>query len=124
MNMPKITNVYAILLILLGIIGFVVTGMEHKTALIPTFFGLVVMVVGILAQNPKNRKNSMHLAAALALLGFAATVRGVVNLITMLGGGVVERPGAAISQSIMGLLSLIFVLLCVKSFIEARRKQA
>ena len=39
----------------------------------------------------------------------------------MLSGGEVQRPAAAVSQSIMAMLMGIFVGLCVRSFIEARR---
>ena len=124
MNMPRLTIVYATALILLGVIGYFVTDMISVTALIPTFFGLPVMVVGILAKNPSQKKHFMHLAAALGLLGFAGTVKGIFGMFTLLGGGEVARPGAVISQTIMAALSLIFVLLCVKSFIAARKNRA
>ena len=39
----------------------------------------------------------------------------------LLGGQEVARPAAVISQSIMGALTAVFVALCVKSFIDARK---
>ncbi len=123
MNMPKITIDYAILLILLGVIGYVATDMVSTTALIPTFFGLPMMVLGIMAKNPARKKHFMHVAAALGLLGFLGSARGISGFVTLVGGGEVARPGAVISQTIMAALSLIFVLLCVKSFIDARKNR-
>ncbi len=36
----------------------------------------------------------------------------------------VERPAATIAQGIMSVVCAIFVFLCVRSFIEARRARA
>lgn len=124
MNMQKVTMAYAISLILLGVIGNVVTGMVSATALIPMFFGLPVMAVAIGAKNPSRRKHAMHIAAALGMLGFLGASRGLTGFFTLIGGGEVARPGAVISQTIMAVLSLVFVLLCLKSFIEARRNRS
>lgn len=124
MNMPKITISYAVALILLGIIGYFATGMVSITALIPLFFGLPVMALGMMAANPARRKHFMHVAAALGLLGIVGSIKGLGGLFTIMGGGEVARPGATISKSIMAILSLIFVLLCVKSFIDARKKRS
>jgi len=121
MNMPKMTIIYAWALMLLGIIGYFATGMVSVTALIPMFFGLPIMALGIGAKHQARRKNVMHIAAALGLLGFLGSARGLGGLFTLIGGGEVARPGAVISQSIMAILSLVFVLLCVKSFIDARK---
>jgi hypothetical protein len=65
----------------------------------------------------------MHAAAALALLGFLGTVPGIIKLVKWQFGTVPARPAAVVSQSIMALLTLLFVLLCVRSFINARRSR-
>ena len=124
MNLPKTTIVYGIILIMLGMIGYFVTSQTSVTALIPAFFGMVIVIAGALAQKEPRRKHAMHAAAALALLGFFGTFRGIGSLVTLIGGGEVARPAAAISQSIMAVLSLGFVLLCIKSFKDARRNKA
>ncbi|HEX2897329.1 MAG TPA: hypothetical protein VHP63_04685 [candidate division Zixibacteria bacterium] len=123
MNMQKAIMAYAISLILLGVIGYYVTGMVSVTALIPTFFGLPIMVLAIAAKNPARRKHVMHIAVVLGLIGFIGGARGLGGFFTLIGGGEVARPGAVISQTIMAVLSLIFVLLCVKSFINARKNR-
>lgn len=49
--MPFITILFALDLIITGIVGFVVTGKEHFTALIPSFIGTLLLVLGLLAFN-------------------------------------------------------------------------
>lgn len=122
--MSSVTLWLGIILTTLGIVGYAGSGAESVTALIPAFFGIVFIVVGILARKEHLRKHMMHAAAALALLGFAGSVRGITSLFTMLGGGDVPRPFATIMQSIMAVLTLGFVLLAVKSFVDARRQRA
>ena len=122
MNMPKITIVYAVLLIALGLVGFFGFGRSSITALIPAFFGVLVLVAGLLARDEKLRRHAMHAASALGLLGFLGTVTGLVKFFTLIGGGEVARPAAVISQAVMAILSLIFFILCLQSFIAARRK--
>jgi hypothetical protein len=108
-------------LILLGLIGYFATGAVSVTALIPAFFGIVLALLGWLARDDKRRKLVMHIAVVVGLLGFAGSVSGIPKLIRMLGGAEIARPAAAVSQSVMAVLTGIFVVLCVKSFIDARR---
>ena len=121
MNMPKATIWFAAALILLGVIGYVATGMVSVTALIPAFFGLVFLILGVLARKESLAKHVMHAASVLALLGVAGSFSGIPSVITMLGGGAVGMPAAAVSRAIMALLSLGYLVLCIKSFIDARR---
>lgn len=108
-------------LILLGLGGYFGTGTSSPTALIPAAFGLLLVLLGGLARDPNRRKMAMHIAVVIGLLGFLGALRGIPATITLLSGGTVARPAAAISQAIMAVLMLIFVALCVRSFIEARR---
>jgi hypothetical protein len=66
----------------------------------------------------------MHIAAAVGLLGFLGAARGLTRIGAVLAGEPVERPAAIIAQSIMAVLCLVFVGLCVRSFINARRNPA
>jgi hypothetical protein len=121
MNMPVLAIVYAVLLIVLGIGGYVLTGAASVTALIPAFLGGAVLIAGLTALNDRYRKHAMHAAALLALIGLAGTAPGLAKLFSLIAGGELERPEAVISQSIMALLSLAFFGLCLKSFLDARR---
>ena len=122
MNMPKVTISYAVLLIALGLVGFFGFGRSSVTALIPAFFGILVLVAGLLALDEKMRRHAMHAASVLGLLGFLGTVSGLIKFFTLISGGEVTRPAAVVSQAVMAVLSLIFFILCLKSFISARRK--
>jgi hypothetical protein len=119
--LPKVTIGLAVALIVLGVVGFVATGSTHPTALIPAFAGVLFAVLGFVAMNPAARKHAMHAAAALALLGFLITIPGLIGAIRLMTGGTVDNPAAAKAKAIMSVLCLVFVLLCVRSFIAARR---
>ena len=120
--MASLTIMFGVLMILLGVGGYLLTGAASPTALIPAYPGVLFVVLGVLARNERMRKHVMHLAAALSLVGFLAmAAMGWVKLARWAGGTVPARPAAVISQSILGLLLLIFLVLCVRSFINARR---
>jgi hypothetical protein len=120
----KTTIVIGILLVLLGVVGYAGVlggGSGHVTALIPAFFGVVLAILGGLALKPNLRKHAMHAAAALGVLGLAGTVPGVIKMLKWLGGTTPQRSGAVIAQTIMAAICVVFVVLCVQSFIAARK---
>lgn len=121
--MAKVTLLFAALMMALGLVGYLGSGHQHPTALIPFWWGLALGIFGILAISPKEsrRKLFMHINVTIALLGFiGALVEGI------LGRGK-PTPGqylisAETSKLWMAALMLIYVLLCVRSFINARRQ--
>jgi hypothetical protein len=115
---------FGIVLIILGLGGYFGTDMVSPTALIPAAFGLLLVIFGALARDEKRRKMAMHIAVTVGLLGFLGTVSGLLKLPTLVSGGVVERPAAVWSKSIMAVLMAVYVAMCVKSFIDARRRRA
>ena len=119
--MAQTTRFFGLALIALGIIGYIATDAVSVTALIPAFFGIVLMILGWVARNERYRKHAMHVAAVVGVVGFVGAAPGLVGLLTLLSGGEVQRPAAAVSQSIMAILMAIFVGLCVRSFVDARR---
>lgn len=120
--MAKITMIFGVLLIFLGATSYILLG-HHPHTFIPAGFGLLLVLFGALANTPvaKKRMLFMHIAVTVGLLGFLGTIPGIIGVIRMATGTVIERPDAAKVQAIMGTLCLIFVLLCVQSFITARR---
>jgi uncharacterized membrane protein HdeD (DUF308 family) len=122
--MPKLAIVLGIILIMLGLFAYFGLAAGSITALIPTFFGIPFLVLGIFGYRENLRKHMMHAAAALAVIGFLGTARGLYGFISMLGGTEVERSDAVTVQALMSVLCLIFVILAVKSFIAARKTQA
>jgi hypothetical protein len=115
---------FGVVLILLGLFGYIGTGMEHPTSLIPAIFGLLLVVFGAMARDDKKRKMAMHIAVVIGLLGFLGSASGLISLPAVLSGGQVERPMAVVSKSIMAVLMAVYVAMCVKSFINARRARA
>jgi hypothetical protein len=114
---------FGIAFIVLGLAGYFGTGMVSMTALIPAAFGVVFCLLGLVARDPDKRKHAMHGAAALGVIAFFGSGRGLTKIWPLLAGEPVDRPSAVIAQALMALLSLIFVALCVKSFIDARRSR-
>ena len=68
----------------------------------------------------------MHIAVTLGLLGFLGTVKGGIidYLLMTINGQQFPHPAAVEEKAAMCLLLLVFVVLCVRSFIEARRTRA
>jgi uncharacterized membrane protein len=126
--MPAITILIGVMLILVGVGGFgwasaydVKVGesvWKNATALIPSVIGLIIAACGALATNEKRRKNAMHAAVGVALLGLIAVL---ARLVPSLVGGI-KNSTAFVSQAITAILLLILIALGVNSFVRARRK--
>lgn len=119
--MAKVSIVFGLILIILGLVSYFGISSESITALIPAFLGAPILILGFLSLNEKYLKHSMHAAAVLMLLGFGGTVSGLIKFFRMLGGEIFERPSAITIQAIMAVICLIFLTLAIKSFIDARR---
>jgi hypothetical protein len=118
------TLAYGSFLVLLGLASYFLTGRQSVTALIPSFFGLVVLPMGLLAlTKPTHKRHFLHVAAALSLLGIAGTFKGFIRFFKMLGGEEVLRPEATTAQASMCLISLIYLAFCIRSFVAARMAQ-
>lgn len=118
--MPRITVVFALIYIALGLGGFFLTGAAHKTALIPAFIGVVLLVLGLLGGNEKLRMHVMHAALLIGLLALLGTARSLLKLPAAIDG-TAERPAAVFAQAATAVLSLVYLALGVRSFIAARR---
>jgi uncharacterized membrane protein len=124
--MAKITVVFAVLLIILGLVSYFGTGSQHPTALIPTWFGLALGVFGFLAMSPQEsrRKLFMHINVTIGLVGFiGAAWRAVSSYGHARSQGIEPDHIALAAQATMAGLLLVYVLMCVKSFIDVRRER-
>ena len=93
------------------------------TALIPAIFGVVFCLLGWLAGNERYRKHALHAAVLVGVVGFLGSASGLAGLMRLIAGTGVERPAAVVSQSVMAVVMAVFVALCVKSFVNARRQR-
>jgi sugar phosphate permease len=122
--MAKPAIVIALLLIGLGLFGYSQaevkeeTGKKSMTAMIPAFFGAPILVCGILALDPKKRKHAMHGAATVGLLGFLGSAAMLPK--TLKAEEVSQLK--VITQGGMAILCLVFVVMCIRSFIAARQE--
>ncbi|MFY7877560.1 MAG: hypothetical protein ACOVQM_19040 [Pirellula sp.] len=121
--MPKVTIVFGLLLCgLSAIVLLFKSDLKSWTWLIPSFVGLPLMTLGILAAIHANaRKHYMHAAVTLGLLGgLLALFRGVPQLVQFARGIQVDTLTAGMVWA-MTILCFAFVGLCVQSFIAARK---
>ena len=109
---------YGLALVALGVFGYFKSGGVSVTALIPAFLGTPVTVLALLSLNPKFLKIGMHIIVIIALLGFIATAKDTLGLIS---GKEIENQLAAYSKAITCIMSFAFVVFSVVSFIKARR---
>ena len=121
--MPSTTLTFAFAYLVLGIGGFVLTGSTHKTALIPCIFGALFLIFGLLARKDNLRKHAMHAAVLIALLALLGTAKSLAYLPDLFRG-TSEKPAAVITQSLNAGLSILYIFLAVRSFIQARRARS
>lgn len=122
--MAKITIVFAVLLIALGLVSYFGTGSAHPTALIPTWWGLALGIGGILAISPSERRRKifMHINVTVGALGCIGAVAAAMQ-----GYGAARSQGidpdyvALAAKLTMAALLAVYVQLCVRSFMAARR---
>ena len=119
--MPYITIGVGVLLTLIGVAGYVMSGMASWTALIPAFLGVPMALLGAVALKESLLKHAMHGAAMVGLLGLLGTASGAVKFVKMLGGAEVARPEAVKVQALVAVICAVFIGLCVNSFIQARK---
>jgi hypothetical protein len=120
--MPSISIICGVLLILIGIIGYgygLMNGNASITALIPAIFGILLAIFGFVSKAKDNlRKHLMHAAALVGLLGFLIPAGRILSRL-----GDFKFNFAALMLISMAVVCLVFVILCVKSFIDARRSR-
>ena len=122
--MVKVTLVFAVLLIALGLVGYLGTGSLHSTALIPAWIGVALGFGGLLAISPNEsrRKLFMHINVTIGVIGFLGgfveAVRGYLHAQAV---GLAPDRIALTDKLAMAVLMLFYVVLCVRSFTAARR---
>jgi hypothetical protein len=110
------------ILVLIGILGYAWGYFNPPlsyTSLIPAGFGVALMLFGHLSLMQESmRKHLMHVAVIIGLLGFLAALGGLFRK------GIPAGISAGIvSEIAMAAVCLVFVVLCVRSFIAVRRQR-
>ena len=120
--MVQTTIATGIALIVLGLGGYGLTGASSLTALIPAAFGLLFVAAGLLARHDRLRTQALHAALIVALLGLLGSVRGLFRIADVFHP-ISTRPTAIIAQAIMALVTLGYLMLSLRAFVQARRAQ-
>lgn len=124
--MPGISIATGVLLIAYGVYSFSIAEVKSPTALIPAYFGVGFLICGLIALKEKLLKHAMHAAAMLGVLGFiGGAIMGFPKLPKLISGEILDPKdiNKARSQNILALVCLIFVILCINSFIQARARR-
>lgn len=119
--MPRITIGLGGLLIAVGAIAYIATAFASWTALIPAILGAVILVSGLIGL--KNQKIGIRLALVVAVLGILGTAMNVMQLGALIAGDA-ERPTAVFTSTITFALLILYVVLGISSFVDARRRTA
>ena len=119
--MPLTAVVCGLLLIGVGILGYTLSDAENPvTALIPAGWGILLLIPALIALAKESaRKHAMHAAATVGLIGFLLAGGRLAMVLAKGGGSTLGQ----ISLGAMAVICLVFVILCVKSFIDARRSR-
>jgi hypothetical protein len=124
--MPTTTIICGVLLILIGIIGYgygMIGGKREPDGFDSRRFGLILAILGFAAK-AKGKFAKTHYARGgrRRLLGFLGTASSFLKIPALLNGTAERRRQSSRSSPQRDLC--IFVLLCVKSFADARRNRA
>ena len=118
MNYAKIGIFTGIILIAISLLGKFISGTESMTVFIPAFVGGPILLSSLLALNPKMLKLGMHISALFGLLGFLAAAMPVTK--QLVKGEFVWKLSTYLMVSMIFVCG-VFVVLCIKSFIDARK---
>jgi hypothetical protein len=127
---PFVAILCGLLLVGLGLDGYydLVGLVQPKelhaaTSLIPVYFGAALILCGLVALKESLLKHAMHLAAMVGLIGLLAGAGMGLPKLPKLLDHTAERPAAVRQQLGLAAICLVFVLLCINSFIQARRRR-
>ncbi|MDC3262778.1 hypothetical protein OAU47_00855 [Pelagibacterales bacterium] len=119
LTMENISLIYGIFLILWGIGVSYLSTSNSITSYIPSIFGLPILLFAILTLLiPSKKKLLMHIVVTFGLIIFL----GGLDFFRSLGSPF-ENVWADSSKLMMMITGFIFTLLCVKSFIFARKNK-
>ena len=111
----NVTLGYGVFLIAWGIVISIVSKSESITSYFPSILGAPLAVSGLMVmKKPEDRKLWMHVAATFGL--FCAL--GGIRFFMVMGDGITYASG---SQLMLLITGTAYTVLCVRSFIAARK---
>ncbi len=117
-NMPFVAIIEGGFLVLFGIIAYIYSGQASVTALIPSIFGLGILVPGYVAYyNSEMAKHAMHVTAVFALIGILGSLDSILGFLEG------EYSLANISKGVLLIICGEYLYFCILSFRAARIKR-
>ena len=116
MTMHRWTILFGLLLVAIGLVGYYFADAKQPMALIPAILGIAMFVCGVVAAQGAMRRLAMHVAALIGMIGFVGPMVTIFNDITN-----AANTAEVLAKGLTSALCLMFVLMCVNSFLEARR---
>ena len=116
-SIPSLTIFYGGFLVILGVLISYLSESDSITSFFPSMLGLPILLSGLLASKfPNKKKVWMHIAVTFGLL---CAIGGTRFFMKMSDG----LNYATLSMLMLFLSGSIYTMICVKSFIHARKNK-
>ncbi len=103
-----------------GIGAYVLSDFASVTALIPTIFGALFVVLGAIGRDDSRQRFSVYGIGLLATLGVLGSLRGVPDILALLTGGSVDSVVAPATQALMIVGCVVLVGSVARYTLESR----
>ena len=121
-SMENIAMIYGIFLIIWGVGVTLLSDSQSITSLIPTIFGLPIIILSFFAKKiPGRKKLLMHI---VVLIGFIIFLGGLDLIRGLFQGNIFDNLWASSSKFMMMISGVSFTILCIKSFIFNRKNKS
>ena len=115
-TIPRLTLLVGGALVVEGLGFYVGTGMTSMTSMIPSFFGIPLIAMSIMAtRQPEKAHFWMHIAVVFGLLTFLSGLMGVKGLVTN------DLTPSTSAQLLMAVMGGVYTFACIRSFTHARK---
>ena len=111
--MDRWTILFSLLLVAIGLGGYYFSDAKQPMALIPAVLGIAMFVCGMVAAQGAMRMLAIHVAALIGVIGFVGPLVALFED--------TANTAAVLAKGLTSALCLMFVLMCVNSFLEVRR---
>jgi len=123
--MPYVSILFGLAMIGVGAWGYSTSDLEGNlkyTALIPAGVGAILAICGVVALAERMLKHAMHLAAVVGVIGLLLAAGRFVSKVAK------EHDvdfNATSTRAVLAMIALclVFVALCINSFVQARRRR-